>query len=108
VIVIAVAVVALFVLFVRVLPPILANGTFASDAARLKADNDVRATLLQALAGAFLLLGLYFSGRTLQLNRQGQITERFTRAIDQLGHQTLDVRLGSIYALERIAKIVLP
>jgi hypothetical protein len=38
------------------------------------------------------------------LAEQGQITERFTRAIDQLGSDHLDVRLGGIYALERIAR----
>jgi Pentapeptide repeats (8 copies) len=42
--------------------------------------------------------------RTLEIAREGQITERFTRAIDQLGHAHLDVRLGGIYALERIAR----
>ena len=87
--------VGVFVLFVFVLPGLLANGTFTDDAERLKAENDVRATLLQGLAGAFLLLGLYFTASTLQLNRQGQITERFTRAIDQLGNLTTpQVRLG--------------
>ena len=35
---------------------------------------------------------------------QGHITERFTRAIDQLGSEELEVRLGAIYALERIAQ----
>jgi uncharacterized protein YjbI with pentapeptide repeats len=40
----------------------------------------------------------------LQLTRQGQITERFTRAIDQLGNESLEIRLGGIYALERIAR----
>jgi hypothetical protein len=40
----------------------------------------------------------------LWLTRQGQITERFTRAIDQLGHDRTEIRLGGIYALERIAK----
>src|SRR3712207_3973288 len=40
----------------------------------------------------------------LSLTRQGQITERFTRAIDQLGHDRTEIRLGGIYALERIAK----
>src|SRR6266511_3903107 len=41
------------------------------------------------------------------LAQEGQITERFTRAIDQLGQpgpDRLDVRLGGIYALERIAR----
>src|SRR5215207_2875546 len=46
---------------------------------------------------------------TLRITEQGQITERFTRAIDQLGatddgKPKLEIRLGGIYALERIAK----
>jgi len=68
-----------------------------------KAINDVRTTLLQGIAGVVILLGVYFTYRQLQVNREGQITERFTRAIDHLGHAELDVRLGGIYALERIA-----
>jgi hypothetical protein len=68
-----------------------------------KAINDVRATLLQGIGGVIVLLGVYFAYRQLQVNREGQITERFTRAVDQLGHAEADVRLGGIYALERIA-----
>jgi Pentapeptide repeats (8 copies) len=34
---------------------------------------------------------------------QGQATERLGRALDQLGSEQLDVRLGGIYGLERIA-----
>ncbi|MBV8993827.1 MAG: pentapeptide repeat-containing protein [Pseudonocardiales bacterium] len=37
------------------------------------------------------------------MTQQGQITDRFTKAIEQLGSEKLDVRLGAIYALERIA-----
>jgi uncharacterized protein YjbI with pentapeptide repeats len=68
----------------------------------------LRTTLLQALAGLFLATGLYFTAQTPRLNREGQITERFTRAIDQLGDEKLDVRLGGIYALERIARTSSP
>jgi hypothetical protein len=39
----------------------------------------------------------------LQVTEQGQITERYTKAVEQLGSDKLDVRLGGIYALERIA-----
>jgi uncharacterized protein YjbI with pentapeptide repeats len=66
--------------------------------------------LAQILAGTALLSGLYFTWRTLQVNREGQITDRFTRAIDQLGktddegNKLLEIRLGGIYALERIAR----
>jgi uncharacterized protein YjbI with pentapeptide repeats len=71
---------------------------------------DLVLALAQILAGTALLSGLYFTWRTLQVNREGQITERFTRAIDQLGKtddegdKLLEIRLGGIYALERIAR----
>jgi hypothetical protein len=71
---------------------------------RLKLQNDARATLLQALAGGILLLGAYLTWRQLGVTREGQITDRYTKAVDQLGHAELDVRLGGIYALERIAR----
>jgi hypothetical protein len=73
---------------------------------RPKLQNDVRTTLLQALGGAVIALGAFFTYRQLQVNREGQITERFTRAIDQLGNDKgqLDVTLGGLYALKRIAK----
>jgi hypothetical protein len=70
----------------------------------LRAQNEVRTTLLQGLGGAALLVGAYVTYRQLQTSREGQITERFTRAIDQLGSEHLDVRLGGLYALERIAR----
>jgi hypothetical protein len=82
-------------LVVAVLPPLLAGGE--------DSENEVRGTLLQVVGGLVLLIGLYLTYRTFDLNRQGQVTERFTRAIDQLGEEKLDVRLGGIYALERIA-----
>ncbi len=34
---------------------------------------------------------------------QGQVTSRYTSAIEQLGNESLQVRLGGIYALERLA-----
>jgi hypothetical protein len=41
---------------------------------------------------------------TLRLSEDGQITGRFTHAIDQLGSDNLAIRLGAIHALERIAR----
>jgi hypothetical protein len=63
-----------------------------------------RTGVLAALAGLFAVVGAAFTALSYRLNRAGQITERFTRAIDQLGNAALDVRLGGIYALERIAR----
>jgi hypothetical protein len=57
-----------------------------------------------------LQLNLENTQRTLELTEQSQITERFTRAIDQLGatddkgNKKLEIRIGGIYALERIAR----
>jgi hypothetical protein len=70
---------------------------------------DLVLAVAQILGGTALLSGLYFTWRTLQVNREGQITERFTRAIDQLGkvedgQKLFEIRVGGIYALERIAR----
>jgi uncharacterized protein YjbI with pentapeptide repeats len=69
-----------------------------------KLQNDARTTLVQALGGAVLLIGLYFTLKNLQLTQDRQITEHYTRAVEQLGSDKLEVRLGAIYALERIAR----
>lgn len=57
----------------------------------------------QALGGLAVLGGLLYTARIFRLSREGQLTERYTKAIEQLGSGTLDVRLGAIYALERLA-----
>ena len=71
---------------------------------RIDLESKSRQTLAQILGGAALLVGLYFTSQTLRTTQEGQITDRFTKAIDQLGKDNLAVRLGGIYALERIAK----
>lgn len=64
-----------------------------------------RTTVLAVLAGCLAAVGAYYTHRSFGLSRQGQITERFTRAVDQLGNgDSRDVRLGGIYALERLAR----
>ena len=40
--------------------------------------------------------------RAVELTEQGQVADRYTRAIEQLGSKTIDVTIGGIYALERI------
>jgi uncharacterized protein YjbI with pentapeptide repeats len=42
--------------------------------------------------------------RNVEVSREGQITERFTRAVEQFGSERLEIRLGGIYALERVAR----
>src|SRR6266540_2780374 len=71
---------------------------------RLKLENDTRTTLLQGLGGAAVLLGVYFTFRQLRIARKGQVANRFTRAVDQLGHESPHVQLGGIYALQQISR----
>ena len=42
--------------------------------------------------------------RAIELTEQGQVTDRYTRAVEQIGSDKLDVRIGGIYALERVAR----
>ena len=68
-------------------------------------------TLVQIITGLLVLVGLYWTSRrvlaaeeNVRVAEEGHITERFTRAIEQLGDDKMAIRLGGIYALERIAK----
>jgi hypothetical protein len=66
--------------------------------------DDARSSVLQGFAGVLVVIGAMATWWQVHISREGQITERFTRAVDQLGSDKVDVRIGGIYALERIAK----
>jgi Pentapeptide repeats (8 copies) len=56
-------------------------------------------------AGLFAAGALVYTARNFTLARQGQVTDRYTKAIEQLGSDKgIDVRIGGIYALERISR----
>lgn len=84
---------------------------FDREKERLKLEDDTRKTIAQVIGGAILLLGTMLTFSTYRLNvekqdidRAGQITDRFSRAVLQLGEKDLTIRIGGLYALERIAK----
>ena len=80
-------------------------------------DNRIKVwtAIIQAAGGAALLIGLLFTARNtsdagkLDVDRQGQLTNRFFQATGQLGaalnegKPNIEVRLGGIYALNRIS-----
>lgn len=84
---------------------------------RMEAVNAARHTMIQAATGLlvvggliFTALGLRYTADTLDTSRkaqalaeQGQITDRYTKAAEQLGSDKTPVRLASIYALQRLA-----
>ncbi len=96
-------------LVIRFAPPWLVSTKGLTGAARLNELSRVRVALvviiLGALAAALALYLLRSSSRERrEENRERLVIERFMRAVDQLGHPALDVRLGGIYSLERLAR----
>jgi uncharacterized protein YjbI with pentapeptide repeats len=101
---IALAALAAIILLVWKLPLLLyGDVSKASPDARLQAASGFRTALVAGLAGLAALGSLAIATRTYRLTQQGQITDRYTKAIEQLGSDKQDMRLGGIYALERIA-----
>ncbi len=90
--------------------------------ARLRLRSDLRNGALQTLAVVAVLAGAALGFRQLalgfqqlaedrsnaaadrELTRQGQASERFTRAISQLGDKRVETRIGGIYGLAQIAE----
>ena len=66
--------------------------------------DNARGRLLTLSAGLVAVVALIFTARTFHLSREGQVTDRYTKAVEQLGSDKLDVRIGGIYALERVAR----
>jgi Pentapeptide repeats (8 copies) len=66
--------------------------------------DNARGRLLTLGAGLLATGALVFTARAFWLSREGQVTDRYIKAIEQLGSDKLDVRIGGIYALERIAR----
>lgn len=97
---------------------------------QVNSQNAIYVSLIQGLGSLFFLITAYFAWRNVKIaednlkvtqqkqesdrinaeanlkaTEEKQVTERFSKAIELLGHQDLlEVRLGGIYALERIAK----
>jgi len=56
------------------------------------------------LAGIGLIVNYFNSQAEMQLTQQRLITERFSKAVEQIGNNKEEVVIGGIYSLERIAK----
>jgi Pentapeptide repeats (8 copies) len=105
----AVAVLAVIALFGPITDLIARHDASARQrpqrAAHLQSARETARTQLLTLgAGIFVAGALWFTARNLFLSREGQVTDRYTKAIEQLGADKLDVRIGGIYALERVVR----
>src|SRR5580704_13626734 len=104
-----VAVAGVAALVIRFAPPWLISTKGLTGAARLDELNRVRVALLlivlgAAAAGVALYVFTTSSRDRRHEHAERERSERFMRAVDQLGHPALDVRLGGIYSLERLAQ----
>jgi uncharacterized protein YjbI with pentapeptide repeats len=88
---------------------IVGTGDGLTVAERLKAENDIRGTLLQGLGGLLALggvaLGAAMTLRQVKANREGHSIDLFTKAIDRMASEHVTVRHGGIYALERLSEL---
>ncbi|MFD8325156.1 pentapeptide repeat-containing protein [Streptomyces lydicus] len=64
----------------------------------------MRTALVALGAGLLVAAGLVYTHHTLQLSREGHVTDRFRNAIDQIASQRALEQLGGIYSLERIMR----
>jgi hypothetical protein len=97
---------AIALLFLWLFPLLLtrhAPGTMTT-AERLKAVNDVRTPLVAFLIALGAGGTLWFTAQSYRLNREGHVTDRYTKAVGQLGDADSPVRIGGVYALERIGR----
>lgn len=97
------------------LPPQLIDTTGLNAADRLTAENNLRSTLAAIVGGIAIAagtvvaaIGLAQTSRQnrdqLQLLHRGQVNERFSRAVEQIGSDKLQVRVGGVYSLEQIGR----
>lgn len=77
---------------------------------RLERESDLRGSLLQAVAGLVVAVGAMFAAWNVVLNREanrlaerGEVTERFAKAIEHLASDRIEIRLGGIFSLRRLA-----
>ena len=63
-----------------------------------------RGRLLALGAGLLAAGALAVTARKVALSRTGRLTGRYAKAVEQLGSAELDVRIGGIYTLERVAR----
>jgi uncharacterized protein YjbI with pentapeptide repeats len=71
---------------------------------KLDAEASIRGAIIQLFGGFVLIAGLYFTARGFQLTREGHLTDRYSQAIEHIGHDKMDVRIGGIYELERLTR----
>ena len=67
-------------------------------------ENSYRGTLVQAVGGLFFLVTASLAYKNFKIAEDKQVTERFSKSVEMLGSEKVEVRLGGVYMLERISR----
>ncbi|GAA2622065.1 hypothetical protein SMC26_32905 [Actinomadura fulvescens] len=59
---------------------------------------------LVSAGGPVVAISLLYTARSYRLSHLGQVTDRFTKALERLSSDDIDARLGGIYTLAHVAK----
>ncbi|MBE9156330.1 pentapeptide repeat-containing protein [Nodosilinea sp. LEGE 06152] len=70
----------------------------------LNANRDNALKVIQTIAGLGFIVTAVLAWKNLQLTKDKNVTDRFSKAVEMLADEKLEVRLGGIYSLERIAR----
>jgi hypothetical protein len=66
--------------------------------------NNARLLVVSVGGAVVVVIGLLYTAFNYQLNRRGQVTDRFVKALERLGSERLYVRYGGLLALEQIVQ----
>lgn len=89
----------------------LARAKYEQQIERIRVSEESRRTAAQILLGSAVFVSILLAFRrvraaegAVRVSEEQQVTERFANAVQLLGDERPEVRLGGIYALERIAR----
>lgn len=97
-------VIAIGYVLLRLAPNWLAQPEKLSSTQEALERGRIRTAALAYVLGVVAVIGAVFTALTFRLSRRGQGTDRFNKAIELLGNDKTNVRLGGIHALGQLAR----
>ncbi|MEU4472377.1 pentapeptide repeat-containing protein [Micromonospora sp. NPDC023888] len=75
-----------------------------SRAERATASHNARLLFITGAGALVVAIGLSYTALTYRLSHRGQVTDRFTKALERLGSAELYVRIGAIHSLTHVLR----
>ncbi len=101
----AVAVVGAYALIVWLAPRLLGVPDLTAPAtgdAVLTARHNARLLVVSGIGAVVVAVGLLYTARNYRLSYRGQVTDRYTKALERLGSSEMYVRIGGLHALRQV------